>query len=454
MYTEGTTKGNVFQKLWAFIVKIWKLICKAFGNFIKWVKSIFSRNVTPIDDITDECFGSTGSAPSRISSPPVSAKSPSAPTASKAVSNNTQNSVSIQIPKSDKSEMPVEDVIDLMYKPIRVKYDKDKRGIYVSGNDLKAANNSTPVQDVSVGGQQGIAYVIDLCKSVHVQEKMQAVIFSLSKQNWGQFSSALDALADVFNNTNTSMQSLIGLDSLEKCQGVINNVMEQLSNIADPSANIPNDSKLLGKLNDFANLCSYMQMGLNALIRSCSMTYKIDAKYIGRISDINMMDKFVDRMISGGIPAKYIAYNVYAACNDSLNGRGDAHNPIWGQSRLVLFPKTDQSKVYKIALSGWGKQANASEQHISKAFSVDGGNNLIAMTLDMTRSKTVLTAERADNDTKVDNTLINALSREMMNFIQRHNIPIDIEDLHSKNVGVKDGKVVAMDYAWSVRRVV
>lgn len=48
---------------------------------------------------------------------------------------------------------------------------------------------------------------------------------------------------------------------------------------------------------------------------------------------------FCNKMISDGIPPKFIANNCYLAASSEMNTVGSKDKPIWGQTRLVLFPK-------------------------------------------------------------------------------------------------------------------
>lgn len=248
------------------------------------------------------------------------------------------------------------------------------------------------------------------------------------------------------------------LDELMEFQKKLNTLNEKIKSIDIPEMNAliargDKNSKILEVINNIAFTLSKVQMGMNSITSAVQNAYIIDAKYMNRIKNTETLSKFVGSCINAGIPPKYIGYNIYVASNAVIKGdgsHGDENNPIWGQSRVVLFPE-DTSKIHKIALSGWGLRANKSEKLVSDKFKQVGDTSLIATVTSGTKNQVIIDAERVDTSKPVSDNDISKLRDAIVDFAQRHNIPLKLdEDLHEDNVAYRNGKPIAIDYgmAW------
>ena len=189
-------------------------------------------------------------------------------------------------------------------------------------------------------------------------------------------------------------------------------------------------------------------------------SYQVNGDY--ETNDIETLSKFVEECIRGAIPTKYIANNVYLISHPDLKGdgsQGNDKNPIWGQTRLVLFPMKTESIVYKIAISGIGIRANKSEYMITQKFSnIPEAINLIAKIIDKTSNSVIISAKRLktlpkEEWTKEYGKEVIAMKEKLRKIQNKHKLPIDMtKDIHRFNVGYDDDIMKVIDYGLTKRK--
>ena len=116
---KGVNKKNVFQKIWEFIKKIFRLIGKGITAIINYIQSLFGKKKQTVDQIVSE----------------LSIKPKSNPTTSKKSATNKQASVRVPIKSNPKSEVKMPSFIDCVIKPISLKLNSDE-SITITINDV------------------------------------------------------------------------------------------------------------------------------------------------------------------------------------------------------------------------------------------------------------------------------------------------------------------------------
>ena len=369
------------------------------------------------------------------------------------------SSIKVDIPSNPASEAPPEPSIDVLIKPIMMTYDgaADSFGISITDATLKGYGKVKGQSDTAPKDYVTLLVLID---RPDIFEKLKNACQILHQQYVGsgkignEFVNAVAEFDQAIVGYRVNTNWVVPFRKLSDFQKSLNDIMELIGNV-----NISNEvkfenSNVMQTLNNIASYCAKLQMSMNSFTRVAAEVHKIDATYMGSVKTQETLDKFVKAMIDSGIPPKYIGYNTYLACDVSLKGtKGDENNPIWGQSRLVLFPEGSKDDIIKVALSGWGLQSNRSEYETSQVFVKNGGSDLISVTKSIGASGATILSERIQaNGKSISGMAISSFVQKLNNFIVRKKIPYSIGDLHGGNVGTKNGQVVALDYAWSNRR--
>lgn len=448
--TSGTTKKNVFIRLWEFIKKCFTWLAKQWSRFINWAKRTFFNkpNAKTADQIISETLGNSENATSSN----TTSSSTSSQSVDKTSGSNKIQSIKVEIPVSSRSETPPEPSVDVIVKPILLSYDAAKKQFGISINDARDRGYGKVKGQAVV--RNSYANIIALAERPDVFNILNEAVSCIHDNTVSEdFISKMREFWNAFD-FNVNNDYVCGLDKLNDLGKNLNNLMEAINNINMSSDVQFTDSRVISEFNELANFCANLQMSMNSFTRVIQEVHTIDAKYIGSIKDTNTLDKFVKAMIDAAIPPKYIGYNTYLASDPSLKGdKGSEEKPIWGQSRLVLFPTSDNQSIIKVALSGWGLQSNRSEYDISNKIVQNGGSEFIAVTKSIGSTGATVTSERVDTpDDITPMNKINTFVRAIDKFINDHKLPFRIDDIHGKNVGYKNGKVVALDYAWSARR--
>lgn len=457
----GVTKKNFVQRIWETIKKIWAWCCKQWSRFVNWLRRVFKKkNNKTADQVLSDVIGTTdktGSTPRGGSV--VTTNNNSVNGSSHQSSTSGIQSIKVDLPSNPSSEAPPEPSIDVLLKPIMISYDAvaDAFGISING-----ANS---YGDGAVKGQSNTAprdYVLLLAMidRPDVFEKLKNACLILRQEyNIGKITSKFYKAVVEFDKATAGgfradTNWVVPFRKLNEFQKSLNEIMEIIGDVNISEEIVFENEDIMQTFNNLAGWCAKLQMSMNSFTRVASEVHKIDAAYIGSVKTQETLDKFVKGMIDAGIPPKYIGYNTYLACDLSLKGdKGDENNPIWGQSRLVLFPQSQKDNIIKVALSGWGVQSNRSEYATSQMFVKNNGSDLISVTRSISNTGATVTSERVDaNGRSLDPHDVQGFKSSINTFISRHNLPIAISDLHGGNIGTKGKHIVAIDYAWSDRR--
>jgi hypothetical protein len=164
---------------------------------------------------------------------------------------------------------------------------------------------------------------------------------------------------------------------------------------------------------------------------------------------------FVSRCIKCGIPPKYISYNTWLLCDESVRGSGKLYHPKWGQTRVVFFPEAANTSVLKIALSGYGVISNKTEAKVSDQFVKNDGSYLIAPVTKVCKGEAVIVQKRIVGKRSRDNEKTIAaqnLQKEIQAFIDTHKLSFIITDIHKDNIAYDEsiGKWVCIDYGMGI----
>lgn len=458
----GVTKQSFVSKIWETIKKILAWCAKQWNRFMNWLRKVFRRKKgqQTADQVASEIIGSKQS---EVPASGIKNDTGGTASATDAETSGSKSggisSIKVDIPSNPASEAPPEPSIDVLIKPILISYDAaaDSFGISITDATLKGYGKVKGQNDNAPKDYVTLLILID---RPDIFEKLKNACQILHQQYVGsgkignEFVNAVAEFDQAIVGYRVNTNWVVPFRKLSDFQKSLNDIMELIGNV-----NISNEvkfenSNVMQTLNNIANYCARLQMSMNSFTRVAAEVHKIDAAYMGSIKTQETLDKFVKAMIDSGIPPKYIGYNTYLACDVSLKGtKGDENNPIWGQSRLVLFPEGSKDDIIKVALSGWGLQSNRSEYETSQVFVKNGGSDLISVTKSIGASGATILSERIQaNGKSISGMAISSFTQKLNNFIVRKKIPYSIGDLHGGNVGTKNGQVVALDYAWSNRR--
>lgn len=458
----GVTKQSFVSKIWETIKKILAWCAKQWNRFMNWLRKVFRRKKgqQTADQVASEIIGS------RQSEVPANSIKNDTGTAASVTDAGTSgsksggiSSIKVDIPSNPASEAPPEPSIDVLIKPIMMTYDAaaDSFGISITDATLKGYGKVKGQDDNAPKDYVTLLVLID---RPDIFEKLKNACQILHQQYVGsgkignEFVNAVAEFDQAIVGYRVNTNWVVPFRKLSDFQKSLNDIMELIGNVDISNEVKFENSDVMQTLNNIASYCAKLQMSMNSFTRVAAEVHKIDATYMGSVKTQETLDKFVKAMIDSGIPPKYIGYNTYLACDVSLKGtKGDENNPIWGQSRLVLFPEGSKDDIIKVALSGWGLQSNRSEYETSQVFVKNGGSDLISVTKSIGASGTTILSERIQaNGKSISGMAISNFTQKLNNFIVRKKIPYSIGDLHGGNVGTKNGQVVALDYAWSNRR--
>jgi hypothetical protein len=433
--TTGTTKKNIFQKLWDFIKKMFKWIAKAFSRMVNWIKSLFSRNKTKktVDQVVEEVFGNK----------PF---------------NGSKYPIKIKFPFNDKSTVKVSDV-NVISKDLITKIDTSAKSITFIPTDINRESKrdrKIPSQGETFIGEDYKFDFLNLIRKPQAMEMLTQLAKMISQRSFDESFFALHKkFRDITreNLTDGFKDYEFTIDQLIEGQRRMNDILNAISETISMDNNENYDSKVIEVTNDLAYYIRKLQMGCNIVNNHVSGSFIIDKKYLDTVDTKENLAKFINKLIVYGVPGKYIGYNAYLISDKSLKGdgsKGNKENPIWGQSRLVFFPLKNDDEVIKIALSGWGVSSNKNEVILSKKFVEIGDQNRIAVTKESYENNTVVTAERTDTDGDMSN-YTDYVQSNIANSMTRINDPkstnkYGIYDIHKNNIGLKNGNPVLIDY--------
>lgn len=467
--TTGTTKQNAFHKLWNFIMKGLKWLQKQFSRFIAFIKKIFTNG--KVKKTADQAAEDSGLKPNTGSGSDSAAQSE---LSAQSVSNTSgsKSSVNISIP-SDKERSQVEmPDINVISKDLIVKFaeggkftidttDIDDRIKFGSGSPKKSQG---PIKGKSKGGRMRLVTLLMYLNEPEKLTKLEQTITSIfeGKKDFTTIHSLAVSLNNEIIGIFDFSDKVYTVDQCLEFQKRLNEMIQKFETFHDDNLSFGNpnereyeDTILI--INGIAEHLANLQMCMNALTTAFTHAFLVDEKYMNTVNDIETLSKFVETCINAGIPHKYLGYNVYLVSTPALKGNGDngdQNNPIWGQSRVVLYPNQNKRVVYKVALSRWGIGANYSEYQVSEKMK-NKTADCLALTKSITANHAVTSMERLvlpDRNTVREMDLEN-LRDILKNDAEKLNMRMDISgDIHAGNIGYKDpsdrSKFACIDYGW------
>lgn len=212
----------------------------------------------------------------------------------------------------------------------------------------------------------------------------------------------------------------------------------------------PKDPSIADYLQSAYNIIANIQMEINVFTNTLLfMDTSITEEYYDTISNPSKLGEFVKGMLDAGLASKHIAMNSYLVCSKELKGSNiNEKNPVFGQSRAVLFPENGKN-ILKVALSkSMGATGNKREVEVSNILVKNGMGRYIAKTLEEYSDYSVIRAEFINGkfptpeDTKEFEDIFHSnLERKGLDEQVR------VYDIHNRNVLQRpDGSIVLIDY--------
>lgn len=469
--TTGTTKSNIFQKLWNFIKKALRWLAKKAMSIYKFIKSLFTgkRNLKTADQIMEE-ISSSGSFSYSSDDITTSELNKSSSISLSSLDREIENEANkakeiISIPKNPRSEMDLPD-IQLINKQFILSFDTMKKFIVIDIKGIRdhiwSDKNAGKIKGQDVAGAAlKFHKVLVMLDYPDVLDKFKNVIDQIGTYDYEKINTAMreyEKLYEKYNvtyNRSDDTKHRYTLDQFMEFNKKINEMANAFDTFNDPNNDTVYDSKLIKLLNEISADLSVFQMAMNAITGALSNAFIVDRKYKNSINNIELLSEFVENSIKSGIPPKYIMYNMYIMSTSEIKGDGKKGNedaPIAGQFRAILFP--GNKSVYKVALSGIGIKSNKSECDISDIFKKNNGDHLISVTTGHTKNYAIISAEELDTKTTFNAFQLVDLKDKLDEFCIEHEIPLSISrDIHEKNAGFKNGKLAALDYGWVDRKI-
>ena len=447
---NGTTKKNIFQKIWEVIKKVFKWIADQFKKFINWIKNIFKKeNTKSADQILEEnnvkkvaAMAAGGVALAGV--------------------------LKLTIPSDEKSEVDMSAAIDLEVKQLTAQFNKDKRSVIFNLSDVKSFRHKN-VDSSGMAIKSGAAnadnplYVFAWIKYPRVVDEF-IKIFNYITTNNSIDKNTLVKMYDNFVEIHEDSLRLIkafpdmlveiNLDDIDNFNNKVIgfNKMAEAFDKPENIAKIDNNADIIEVTNGLSRFSILLQFGLNQIFSSMNKIYEVDARYNESINDINKLSEIVYEFIKTGMPYKYIARNVYIISSKNIRGEADIDKPKWGQTRVVFINKK-QNRVHKIAMNQGGIRANIGEDEVYKTFASKGGSSLLTKVLGITDNKCIIDHEWANMDASKTHDQLSNLKTIIKHFTTINNINLDVNaDLHSDNVGYVGSKLVATDYGLLFRK--
>lgn len=433
--SQPVTKKNIIEKIWDVIKKFFNWLKTMSKKFINVITNLFKKKTKSTEQILIELG---------------------------VVNRKDVEEGKVSIPSNENSTIKTESEIDLALKPLIVKFDNDGETIKITGRDVnrylllknKIGYGKVPGHK---HGPSMLCYLMAMnfitdptnyWKKFMLNIAQEIKLGTLSDRSARDIDMLMNmffgkSLEDLFSNTYS-----VTLSQLRDTQEILSTVCESINTIVDPNKSFNRSVRIL---NDFANLVTWIQMGMNQITNAIKNVYTIDPSYCETISDVETLSKFVEKCIKANIPAKYLSLNTYLISSKELKGDGDALHPIWGQFRVVFFPP-DNKIAYKIALSQAGINSNITEDQAFIKLSQSNDSKLLTKVYDLTKNNCIITVERIDSSKNVSNKIVNDMKSKLKSAMNRNNINIDItQDLHTKNIGIRHtnhgDEYVALDFA-------
>lgn len=283
-----------------------------------------------------------------------------------------------------------------------------------------------------------------------------------NKKHHIKFNTACKSIINEINHAEnkTNLKEVkVSLKELTDFQKKISALLEKIDRFSDISTDVSSLDKTT--LNNFNNLYKKLldvQFSMNIVSSSFNTPLIVNAKYIGCIKSMALLDEFVNTMINEGIPPKYVAYNTWLVANECIRGNGKDYAPCWGQTRFTFFPP-DKHLVYKIAMSGAGITSNKAEIRTSEIFQKMDRVDLIAPVVKHFNSDAIVVMERINSSSQPSYAACLSYTKRCNDAIaeyeKTHKVKLNIRiaDQHKDNVmyDKKHGCYRSIDYGIATR---
>lgn len=453
MEAAGEKKPGLFKRIWNGILTV----LRAIGNFFKMIgrkiAGLFKKNkgkksadqilvdlkVKPVTESALMMEGmmdmlSMSSAPERkrlrIVHFPSSKRSTAAPTDAK-----------------------------VMAKSALVMFDKNSRIRFYSGaigntlQDLRNGGISTNLPQHNIVRKhywmQAVA-MIDCCVSgvdLETQfDKLLKALFSTDPDSKHQCCAAsmnlvhsVDVPDDVYED------DWFDLDVYMEAAAKLNKLCEKMNSIDINNLEGVDEDKLKA-LNAVLIQYHRVQYGMNTLGVVVDYAWDVDASFLETVDSEDTLGEFVHEQIVCGLPPKNVARNTYLVASKRLRGTSNVEKPIWGQTRVVLFPN-DNDRALKIALSGAGTNANKFEVAITKV--IKNNKRAQEILIPITHAyggDAIVEQPRIDTSEDIDNDSLLMLRAELIEVEKDIGSKWHFGDIHSKNVCKYKNRWAAFDY--------
>lgn len=432
--TEGATKKNVFQKLWEAIKKFWKWICKKFSQMTNFLRAKLGRNkkTKTADQIAEEVLQNTDNP-----NPPSPANA------------DATQPIKIEIPADPKSEIKMDETIDLAFKELWAKIEKDGKKVtfgYAKTNESKkggAAKEAghNPAIALRLINDPTLLPAIMKCVDLIAADTINVIALG----------DAWSKCEQIINTPTHTINMTADLDQLVAANNTMNEIAAKIDTVNDIDENNPKfqDRTVIAIVNKIVMYCARMQFSVNALTNNVGAMYRIDARYNGMITNLADMEKFVMKCIEAGMPYKYIGQNMYVIASKNIkgtSGKGSEKKPIWGQTRVVMFPD-DTNIIYKVAMNTLGVKTNIAEENILERFKGSSFEQYFPMMRSATPKSCIIAWERLDTDRGASQNQILQLRNKIATGIDVKKLPIDItRDFHDGNVAWRGNTLVFCDF--------
>jgi hypothetical protein len=449
---DGTTKKNVFQKLWSVIKKCVAWIKKKIINMANGIKKLVKGKAKPSNQILKEM----------------------------GVEHHTPKT---SVPGSNEPNAAV-DAADSLFANFIEGFADDGMNINIAG--LVAADvNEAPIKGKAIyAGGARASQVIELILDPRPIDEYIRIFKTMTDEmsksditakeidrlnnlcrDFAGRPSVLDYAGDAikqrvrkkYEYVRVSIQDLLEfqmkVDDMCKLAEEFDNQFKALNlNLGDKGKNADLITKhYMDILNELAWVCVNLQGGLHAIANGMQGIYNIDPGYWESINDPNQLATFVEECMKTGMPGKYIVNNIYNVSDESLKGTPNVDKPIMGFGRLTLIPKGDI--IYKIAINRYGVRSNKNDYRVMDAVRGKPIASMFAFTTKYYGDYTINVMEKVQAGKSNEPSAMEAskLGKKINDELQKENIGFTIYDIKADAFGKKDGRYVILDYGYLQR---
>lgn len=460
--TNGATKANVFYKLIHAIARFFRLIASGLKWLYNSIRKLFKRKNKSADQICNEVMGTSNKV-------------------NVDKSNINGNKVTVQIPSATESEVQMPPSVELAVDKLIMEFEEDGDSLHITyGNLFKSPTMNTKNYPKYAPRDQSVYFfiafmdhnVIENVKNINdrIKKIFEVSASNNTDENIDDLIKVLDTLIEqTINAANNALHkrmiepgTKLSLRQISQCQSVIdecNELFTKYDQIITTNMNAFNallgNANFIRAMNTYSTAISEASFGINQITYSLSKVYYVNPDKMGSCNNPELLSQMVEKMMKHGIPSKYIMLNIYLLADESLKGNGSYHDPIWGQTRVVLFPQKEDL-IYKIAYNSSGYRSNRNEEYITKFFSGSSLAKHLAGVMWASNNRYIIGAERVvTSGAKVSAAALKLdhVLDEMKNYIHSHGGHFEIVDVHSANIGVRkndpDNNLVITDYGFS-----